>query len=392
MKFKLLIISLLCFSLFGKEPEALYLTWEGDPQTTMDIFWLVRDHSFQAIEYQKVGEEGWVPVKGVSEKLDPASIWAYRVHLADLQPDTSYHFRFGEKEPVHLFKTLSAGNAKVVIGGDAFLKEKLFVKMNRTVAAMGPDFVIMGGDIAYTEGLRHALKSRDWQPDHWVEFFRLWNRDMITPDGRMIPIVPVLGNHDVREGYDDPSKRPVLLYQVFAFEGGKSYRTLKAGDALFFLLDSGHLAPIGGEQAKWLENALKVDALYKFPVYHIAGYPTVYSLDHKGSSDIRRIWIPLFEAAGVRVVFENDNHAFKRTYALKGGKVDPEGIIYLGDGSWGVPPRKPNKRWYLEKAQKINCVWLLKISPEVCVCEAFDEQGIFIDRLEVSPAAVSSAQ
>ena len=53
-------------------------------------------------------------------------------------------------------------------------------------------------------------------------------------------------------------------------------------------------------------------------------------------------------------IFVNDHHTYKRTHRLRANRVDKKnGILYLGDGCWGVDTRavpKPGKLWYLAKA------------------------------------------
>ena len=58
---------------------------------------------------------------------------------------------------------------------------------------------------------------------------------------------------------------------------------------------------------------------------------------------IRRFWAPLFERYRVDIVFEHHEHCYKRTRPLKNGSVDPDGVVYIGDGSWSVYPREPKE-------------------------------------------------
>ena len=62
--------------------------------------------------------------------------------------------------------------------------------------------------------------------------------------------------------------------------------------------------------------------------------------------------------------------------------MDPQGVLYLGDGAWGVTPRKPAKRWYLEKAAQTNCFWLVSLTQESSF-EAFDGDGKSIDAVSI---------
>ena len=38
--------------------------------------------------------------------------------------------------------------------------------------------------------------------------------------------------------------------------------------------------------------------------------------------------------------FENHVHLFKKTWKLKGNLKHPNGVLYLGDGLWGVHPNQ----------------------------------------------------
>ena len=50
-----------------------------------------------------------------------------------------------------------------------------------------------------------------------------------------------------------------------------------------------------------------------------------------------------FEKYFVNAVFENHDHAYKRTYPLVDGSKDPLGVVYFGDGSWGASLRIPQE-------------------------------------------------
>jgi hypothetical protein len=284
----------------------------------------------------------------------------------------------------------------VAVGGDALFSRELFEQMNLVIAKSDPDFVVVGGDIAYTEGLKTAVKPDCWRIARWQEFLEIWTAQMVSPDGRTLPMVPVIGNHDVLERYSNPFREAVFFYQLFAFPNfGIPYRLMQIGkDVAFILLDSGHTFPVGGGQAEWLEETLmdieKVP--YKVPVYHIAAYPSVYSKDSASSEQIRKFWVPLFEQYGVRISMENDNHAFKRSYPMLRGKIHEDGVTYLGDGSWGTTPRQPKRRPYLAKAAKIDCYWKLVFSKEECRSTAYNIEGEEIDEVVFNPGEKAAAR
>ena len=100
--------------------------------------------------------------------------------------------------------------------------------------------------------------------------------------------------------------------------------------------------------------------------------------------------MPLFEEGGVQVAFENHNHTYKRTHRIKGGKVDESGVLYLGDGSWGVHTRKAAKvdsTWYLAKTASINSFYMVEMVKGDCVFEAIDSDGKMFDRVGVLSSA-----
>lgn len=375
MKFKFLIFSLLwIFKIFSNEPAALYLSWMHDPTTTMTIQWLANG-GVSEVYCERGGS--WVKAEGSYREVGTGT----RVHVVELtglEPDTTYAFRIEEKE--YRFKTMpkDLGSIKFAVGGDAYFYPIPFRKMNVQVAKQDPDFVVMGGDIAYTKSYLKLFGPNELE--RWQQFFQSWKEDMVTSDGRLIPIIAVVGNHDVDRG--NPKRE--LFYAMFAFpDPYVSYRTLDFGSYLsLILLDTGHTYSVGS-QTEWLENALQAEALYKIPIYHVAAYPSYYSFEAKTSHKIREDWVPLFEKYGVKTVFENHNHCYKRTYKLKNGKVDEEGIVYFGDGAWGVPPRQTKKGvWYLAQAMSVNCFYLVTMDKNNYVIEAKTNDGKVIDSYE----------
>src|SRR5690625_7699759 len=108
------------------------------------------------------------------------------------------------------------------------------------------------------------------------------------------------------------------------------------------LLDTDHTNPVDGVQTEWLEQVLaeRQEVPHLFPVYHGPAWPSVRNPDWEQSVRVREHWVPLFEAYGVRVAFENHDHAYKRTRPIRNNRKDPSGVVYFGDGAWGVGVRE----------------------------------------------------
>jgi predicted phosphodiesterase len=379
--FKILILSALslCFGLFGDSPTVLYLTWQGDPSSTMTIQWhSPKKDQGSVIAYQKKGEDSWNTIEGSHQKLTGYSVLVHTAELEGLEADTEYSFQVGERPTVYTFKTMPrtlSRDVRFVVGGDVFLNTSRFEKMNEEIAKLDPDFVVLGGDIAYTKG-RAILRGKNWETSRWHDFLSEWKKIMVGKDGRLIPLIVVPGNHDLREKND-------IFYEIFAMKENITYRALDFGFLSLFLLDTGHGFPVEGEQTEWLKEALekRKSVPFKMAAYHIAAYPSVYSYKTATSTLIRQNWCPLFEEHGVKVAFEHHNHAYKRTFPIKAEKIDPEGVVYLGDGSWGVKPRKVNPFWYLASSSAKNCIWVVTLSEDGALIESIDKKGSLIESL-----------
>lgn len=370
-------------------PSVLYLTWMHDPSTTMTIQWHTsKEHPLSKVVYRKAEDSSWQTAEGIHAPLSKTNLLVHTVELSGLEAGSEYQFRLMGHKGEYKFKTLPTSltkPVKFVVGGDAYYYLTTLRKMNQQVAACDPDFVVVGGDIAYT----NSRKSIGWETSRWHTFFKEWKAQMVTTDGRLIPILPVLGNHDIKAIALNKKPKDFLFYELFAFkEEGMSYRAFDAGDYLsLFLLDTGHSHHIEGKQTAWLKKTIasRENTPYKMAVYHVSAFPSVYPFHGSGPKRIREQWTPLFERYHLNVAFEHHNHAYKRTHPIKGEKIDPDGVIYMGDGSWGVTPRKPKQHWYLDAALQSNAVCLVTLSAERGSVEAIDLNGAVIDKVTTLP-------
>ena len=48
------------------------------------------------------------------------------------------------------------------------------------------------------------------------------------------------------------------------------------------------------------------------------------------------------------IALEADGHCIKRTVPIRDGKMDPTGVVYIGEGGYGAPQRDTKDLWYLE--------------------------------------------
>jgi hypothetical protein len=121
---------------------------------------------------------------------------------------------------------------------------------------------------------------------------------------------------------------------------------------------------------------------------HVPAYPSYRPVEVEGGEakagtgeENRKFWVPLFEKYGVDVVLEHHDHTFKRTHPLLGGRTDKNGIVYLGDGSWGKlrVPKTPQQRPYLAASESAYHMTLHRLEADRRFHLALEETGRVAD-------------
>ncbi len=265
---------------------------------------------------------------------------------------------------------------RLAMGGDMMHEPRLLEATCRAVAARDPEAAVIGGDWAYDNGEpRHAGR--------WIALLAIWARTMVRADGTGVPMIAAIGNHEVAKDGRAGTAWAALFPEP-------TYRALDIGSQVsVLLLDTGHLAPIDGIQAAWLAAALRERAgrQWRFAAYHVPAYASVREPDDWNAPRIRAAWVPLFERHGLAAAFEHHDHALKRSHPLIGGIPTPGGVLYLGDGAWGVglrPPKTPAQRPWLAHTAAAHHAWLLEIGSATAAATAVGPDGE-LDRTLIPP-------
>jgi hypothetical protein len=247
----------------------------------------------------------------------------------------------GHKSPEFHFYTAPAEDVPVSIlfGGDSRSGWEERKQMNRFMAriveeqsnAARPPVVALahGGDF-----IHDGRKLREWS--RWLSDHEL----TVGPTGRLLPIIVARGNHDVGLQFNE----------VFDFpEKDANYYALDLTPAVRWVTLNTQVST-AGDQRNWLDKELaKSRPTHRWLAgqYHIPAFPAV-----KVPSGALISWVPLFEKYNVDLVCEADGHCFKRTAPLRDYKIDPTGVVYVGEGGLGVGQRSPKAdRWYLNSPQ-----------------------------------------
>lgn len=384
-----------------EEPSGIYLTWKKDPTSTIAIDWHLKNKAIQTLFYRKKGDENWM--ESISEVSDfPFSDRKiHRVFLSGLSANQAYEIKFSDYERVYYFKTMpkdiSRNPIKFVVGGDTMHDQEAMEKTGFQVLTYNPDFIVIGGDLAYANGDGKNVKR-------WYSWFDAVKNSLIQEDGRIIPIMVGIGNHEVKSGFDEESipehlkvdkrkQSAPFYYNLFAFPGQPGYGVLEFGNYLSFLfLDSDHTNAIDGPQKDWLKRELALqkekETSHVMAIYHVPAYPSARAFTGSSQTMIREHWVPIFEKSSMKLAFENHDHAYKRTYPIKNNNVDENGIVYIGDGSWGTRPREVHDAattWYLETSQSVRAFTLVTLQGSSYNIITVDEDGNIIDSYPINP-------
>ena len=315
------------------EPRQIVLTWQGDPQTTMTVTWRTDQAGSESRIYYST--EANKPLADYNSQLaetftfEETAAWLHTTELTNLTPGTTYYVVVetdGVQAEQFNFRTAPSQSEDLlfVIGADAqHLRTQMPVirEVFKKAAAEEPHAFIYSGDFVNAE-----LSDYEWDL-----FFDLWHEIMITPEGRRIPIIPTIGNHEVVAGFNGSKELAVFYYNRFKLPEPETYHVVQYGpDFTIISLDSNHTSTIE-EQVPWLEATLEAhkDSPWTLVHYHAGSWWGTDILDAK----IRSYLVPLYEKYGVDVVHSGHSHSYHRTspvYGLADIAIEVNDIIADG--------------------------------------------------------------
>jgi hypothetical protein len=318
--------------------------------------------------------------------------YQYWTDLTQLQPDTKYSVRVTAKfiDGTYSTSTLqfktgpsidSNDEITFVTGGDIEWNNAA-IQLSIAAAKTSPLFATVGGDIFYENGMPSCYQ----RVDSW--FFN-WNKYMITPDNRSVPILTAIGNHE-SGGWVQTRTKTAFYFRYFPHETGLQHidpnereayhQHIFGGHTFIAVLDSYVVTPIRGYQTQWLSQVssqIPDSRTNRMAVYHGSAYPVDVSDVEYVTEDLKQYFIPVFDQYRYKAVFEHHYHVFAESKMLRNGTEDTSnGIYYLGQGSWGaVYPYTIEKEPYIAQYLPIAHVYISRCSNDKCQIQGlgFDE-------------------
>jgi hypothetical protein len=323
-----LVISALAMFLFTLWPSGVYIqphlkatnkaTVAGGPMvqigntdgiTSMVITWRTLEQSNSQVDFGETLSYGrTVAARELTDR--------HAVVLSHLKPNTRYYYRIKSDNVVlasAIFQTGKVGNTpfRFAVLGDSGSGKPQEYKVAEEVERQSVDFILHVGDMVYSKG-----EDKEYLHRMYLPYKNLLAR---------VPLFPTLGNHDMKTARGQP------WLDNFTLPGNERFYSFSYANAFFIALDS---YDISSRSADWLDHQLAgTDKPWKFVFFHEP--PFSNQMNRSGSSEARRLWVPLFEKHKVHIVFSGHDHMYTR--------FNPHnGVTYIVEGVGGSRLKKQN--------------------------------------------------
>lgn len=237
----------------------------------------------------------------------------------------------------------------------------------------GVDLVLHVGDVVYPDGRLENYDSNFFSP--------------FAPLLAAAPIMPILGDHDIRTANGAP------FFHVFdlpsnGITADPRFYSFRQGDAEFFCLDV-ESSPFGedSDQYRWLERGLAAsNASWKFVTLFEPPFTS------ENSNVVEQLVLsPLFERYGVDLVFSGHEHLYERTkpICLSGPPSTP--VVYIVEGGGGASVSTFDPESFSAFLAAVHGYLTVRIGKGLLLLEAHDVSGPVIDSTTIVKAPKSAA-
>lgn len=295
----------------GAEPGSLSISWKGDAAGP------------EALQLDGVTGEKQ-RFTAVRERILKSDYYRYHVELSGLTQGREYRYKIGGFEgSFHVPQESDV--TRFLYLGDVQFQESMeeyeeWGQMVRRAYQEHPDldFAVIGGDLVNSPG----------ELSQWEAFLEAC--DVFAK----LPVATVAGNHEGVHSNYTYQKLFALPDDAEEDQSGEEFYSLDFGNVRMLMMDSSFLTEERrqsmGKDA-WAKEEQRVEAWIRsrtgscekpwlaavihHPVYGMHDEDTV-------SPQIRRLWAPLLETGGVRIVFSGHQHLYQRTRSI-------HGVVYL---------------------------------------------------------------
>lgn len=205
-----------------------------------------------------------------------------------------------------------------------------------------------------------------------------------------LPIVPAVGNHEAfNKNLSNPDfKNFTDKFNIIGNQNtGAPYGTVYSfnyGNVHFSVMNTQCGSNSLKKQAEWLKADLsKNQKPWKVVVLHRGPYGATYD-----TTDIRRLWTPVFDEFGVDLVLQGHDHNYVRSYPMKGGKRAEagKGTVYMDSNTGGVKfyPLKQRSWQAVVLQPKTRMYIAVTVQDSKMVIKAFDAENTLKDSYTIT--------
>jgi predicted phosphodiesterase len=343
-----------------EQPREPYV--QGVTASSAVICWVSKHPGSGVVEYGKSPELG-------CKETDPRVRRRHVVALAGLDPGSTYHYRVegvGGLSPTGCFRIAPVGDDSrfsFAVVGDSGSGGKGQLAVAALLERLRPDLVLHTGDVVYPAGQERHYDRRFFAP----------YRNLI----KMVPLFPVLGNHDVRKGngaaflenFHPPLGSPGSTKRYYSFDWGNTH---------FVALDSelyhGDRGSNPEEQRDFLERDLATTRKrWTVAFLHRSPYG---SSRHGGDEKVREDLEPLFVKHGVDLIFSGHDHVYERTVPITG-------VTYVVSGGGGRRLYPAGNGELTASSVSVHHAVLVRVSGSRLLLETLEVGGKVVDRSEL---------
>jgi hypothetical protein len=387
----------------GPTPDQVAVAFGRDPARTLVWTWRTEPGvPATALRLAPAAPDGRGPAEGAAVRVvrgdsqlvespnllnDPV-IRRHRATAAGLEPDTLYAYALGDGTPEGwtAWKTVRTGPLRprrfqFLYMGDAQCGLEDWGKLLKAAHARHPGagFLLLAGD----------LVDRGNERTNWDHFFLRAAGVLET-----LPLMPAAGNHE----YLDQGPR---LYSSFfalpdngpaGIDPGLVY-AFEYGNAFIAVLDSTLAVSnlrLARLQAEWLDAELaRTRATWKLVMFH---HPVYASHTTREYPALAEAWVPVFDRHRVDLVLQGHDHAYLRTYPMRGNRPagsGGSGTIYVVSVS-GTKFCEQDPRDYTEVGLTNLATYQtidIAVPENVLVFRAWDGAGNEVDRFTLEKPA-----